>query len=65
MRTILLVDDNQLLVRTYSLVLRQKGYTVMEVDSGVSVLTVARRHLSALIACVITETKHSHPRHLS
>lgn len=49
MKTILLVDDNLPLVRTYGMALRQKGYHVIEADSGVTGLALARKHLPDLI----------------
>jgi signal transduction histidine kinase len=49
MKTILLVDDNDLLIRTYSLALRQRGYHVIEATSGGAGLTMARKHLPDLI----------------
>lgn len=49
MKTILLVDDSQLLVGTYSMALRKKGYNVIEADSGVTGLALARKHLPDLI----------------
>ncbi|MCE0499758.1 MAG: hybrid sensor histidine kinase/response regulator [Methylacidiphilales bacterium] len=49
MKTILIVDDNQLLVQTYSMALRQSGYNVIEADSGVAGLALARKHLPDLI----------------
>lgn len=49
MKTILLVDDNDLLLSTYGAVLRKKGYHVIEADSGVAGLAMARKHLPDLI----------------
>ena len=49
MKTILLVDDNDLLIRTYSMALRQWGYHVIEAASGGAGLTLARKHLPDLI----------------
>ncbi len=49
MKTILVIDDSQLLVKTYTMVLRQKGYHVIEADSGVTGLAMARKHLPDLI----------------
>ena len=49
MKTILLVDDNEELVKTYGMVLRKKGYHVIEADSGGAALAMARKHLPDLI----------------
>jgi signal transduction histidine kinase len=49
MKTILLIDDNHELVKTYGLVLRQKGYNIIEANSGVTGLEQARKHLPDLI----------------
>jgi signal transduction histidine kinase len=49
MKTILIVDDNDLLVKTYGMVLRKGGYHVLEADSGVTGLALARKHLPDLI----------------
>ena len=49
MKTILLIDDSNLLVKTYSIALRQEGYHVIEADSGVTGLAMARKHLPDLI----------------
>jgi two-component system, sensor histidine kinase and response regulator len=49
MKTILLVDDDQQLRTMFGLALRRKGYHVIEADSGVTGLAVARQHLPDLI----------------
>jgi DNA-binding response OmpR family regulator len=49
MKTILLVDDDQQLRTVYGLALRKSGYNVLEADSGVSGLEMARHHLPDLI----------------
>jgi CheY-like chemotaxis protein len=49
MKTILLVDDDQPLRAVLSLALRRSGYCVIEADSGVAGLEMARRHLPDLI----------------
>src|SRR5271165_2196119 len=49
MKTILLVDDDQELRTLFGRVLRRGGYFVIEADSGVSGLEMARKHLPDLI----------------
>jgi len=49
MKTILLVDDNDLLIRTYSLALHQRGYHVIQAASGGAGLSMARKYLPDLI----------------
>jgi DNA-binding response OmpR family regulator len=49
MKTILLVDDDQPLRAVLGLALRRDGYRVIEADSGVAGLQMARRHLPDLI----------------
>jgi two-component system, OmpR family, alkaline phosphatase synthesis response regulator PhoP len=49
MKTILLVDDDQSVRVLYGLVLRRNGYHVLEADSGVVALDIARKHLPDLI----------------
>jgi signal transduction histidine kinase len=49
MKTILLVDDDLQLRTVFGLALRKSGYHVLEADSGVSGLEMARHHLPDLI----------------
>ena len=49
MKTILLVDDDQELRTLFGRVLRRGGYYVIEADSGVKGLEMARKHLPDLI----------------
>jgi CheY-like chemotaxis protein len=49
MKTILLVDDDQELRTLFGRVLRRGGYCVIEADSGVNGLEMARKHLPELI----------------
>jgi DNA-binding response OmpR family regulator len=49
MKIILLVDDDQPLRAVLSLALRRSGYRVIEADSGVAGLQMARQHLPDLI----------------
>jgi CheY-like chemotaxis protein len=49
MKKILLVDDSQELRVLYGKVLRRGGYFVIEADSGISGLAMARKHLPDLI----------------
>jgi two-component system sensor histidine kinase/response regulator len=49
MKTILLVDDDQPLRTSFSEALRRSGYHVIEADSGVTGLEMARQHLPDLI----------------
>jgi CheY-like chemotaxis protein len=49
MKTILLVDDDQELRTLFGRVLRRGGYCVIEADSGVNGLEMARKHLPDLI----------------
>jgi two-component system, sensor histidine kinase and response regulator len=49
MKTILLVDDDLQLRTMFAMALRRQGYHVLEADSGVSGLKMAREHLPDLI----------------
>lgn len=49
MKTILLVDDDEVLRDLFSRALRKKGYLVVEADSGVDGFEKARKHLPDLI----------------
>ena len=49
MKTILLVDDDQQVRALFGLALRRNGYCVIEAESGVAGLEMARRHLPDLI----------------
>jgi two-component system sensor histidine kinase/response regulator len=49
MKTILLIDDDQQLRTMYCAALTRNGYHVLEADSGVSGLEMARKHLPDLI----------------
>src|SRR5580692_5064519 len=49
MKTILIVDDDDALRTTFALVLRRKGYRVIEANSGATGLELARQHLPDLI----------------
>ena len=49
MKTILLVDDDQELRTLFGRVLRRGGYCVIEADSGVNGLEMARKHVPDLI----------------
>jgi signal transduction histidine kinase len=49
MKTILLIDDDQQVRTMFGLALRRCGYRVIEADSGVTGLTMARQHLPDLI----------------
>jgi two-component system, sensor histidine kinase and response regulator len=49
MKTILLVDDDQQVRAMFGLALRKHGYHVIEADSGVAGLAMARQHLPDLI----------------
>ena len=49
MKTILLVDDDQQVRTMFGLALRRSDYHVIEADSGVTGLTMARQHLPDLI----------------
>jgi signal transduction histidine kinase len=49
MKTILLIDDDEQLRSIFSLALSRSGYRVLEADSGVAGLALARRHLPDLI----------------
>jgi signal transduction histidine kinase len=49
MKTILIVDDDEQLRTTFAFVLRRKGYRVIEANSGVTGLEMARQHLPDLI----------------
>ncbi len=49
MKTILLIDDSVMLRMTFGKALRDAGYHVIEADSGVKGLALARQHLPDLI----------------
>jgi CheY-like chemotaxis protein len=49
MKTILLVDDDQQIREMFGLALRRNGYHVIEANSGVEGLEMARKHLPDLI----------------
>jgi signal transduction histidine kinase len=49
MKTILLIDDSVLLRMSFGNALREAGYKVIEADSGVKGLALARQHLPDLI----------------
>jgi len=49
MKTILVIDDSQVLVGIYTMALRQKGYHVIEANSGIAGLAMARKHLPDVI----------------
>lgn len=49
MKTILLIDDDDQLRLVFALALQQEGYHVIEANSGVAGLEMARRHLPDLI----------------
>jgi DNA-binding response OmpR family regulator len=49
MKTILLVDDDQQMREFLGLALRRGGYCVIEADSGVVALQMARQHLPDLV----------------
>jgi DNA-binding response OmpR family regulator len=49
MKTILLVDDDQQMLEFLGLALRRSGYCVIEADSGVAALQMARQHPPDLI----------------
>jgi two-component system sensor histidine kinase/response regulator len=49
MKTILLIDDDQQVRTMFGLALRRAGYRVIEADSGVAGLALARQHLPDLI----------------
>src|SRR5271154_1153588 len=49
MKTILLVDDDQQVRVMFGMALRRNGYHVIEADSGVTGLALARQHLPDLI----------------
>jgi CheY-like chemotaxis protein len=49
MITILLVDDDQMVREMFGLALRRNGYYVIEANSGVEGLEMARKHLPNLI----------------
>src|SRR5471032_199182 len=49
MKTILLIDDDQQVRTMFGLALRRSGYRVIEADSGVAGLALARQHLPDLI----------------
>src|ERR1700728_3435902 len=49
MKTILLIDDDQQVRMMFGVALRKNGYRVIEADSGVTGLAMAREHLPDLI----------------
>lgn len=49
MATILIVDDEEGIRRTYGLILRLKGYEVLEAESGLKAYELAQKHLPDLI----------------
>jgi signal transduction histidine kinase len=49
MKLILLIDDNQQIRISFGIALRAKGYRVIDADSGVTGLAMAREHLPDLI----------------
>jgi len=49
MKTILLIDDDQQVRTMFGLALRRNGYHVIEADSGITGLAMARQHLPDLI----------------
>lgn len=49
MHTILLVDDDAQILKVFGLALRQRGYHVIEADSGYAGLEAANQHLPDLI----------------
>ncbi len=49
MKTILLIDDSVMLRMTFGNALREAGYKVIEADSGIKGLELARKHLPDLI----------------
>ena len=49
MKTILLIDDEEEVRKTFGLALRRSGYHVIEADTGPSGLAMARKHLPDLI----------------
>jgi len=49
MKTILLIDDSVMLRMTFSKALSLSGYNVIEADSGIAGLALARQHLPDLI----------------
>src|ERR1700691_1355109 len=49
MKTILLIDDDLQLRRMFKMALTRSGYHVIEADSGISGLEMARKHLPDLI----------------
>jgi len=49
MKTILLIDDSLMLRMTFGKALREVGYNVIDADSGVAGLALARQHLPDLI----------------
>src|SRR5271170_1185382 len=49
MKTILLIDDDQQVRSMFGVALRRNGYHVIEADSGVAGLSMARQHLPDLI----------------
>src|ERR1700691_6030241 len=49
MKTILLIDDDPQVRTMFGVALRRSGYHVLEADSGVTGLEMARKHLPDLI----------------
>jgi len=49
MKTILIVDDDTQLRKIFTIALGRKGYRVIEADSGITGLALARQHLPDLI----------------
>jgi sigma-B regulation protein RsbU (phosphoserine phosphatase) len=49
MKTILLIDDDQQVRTMFGLALRRAGYRVIEAESGIAGLAMARQHLPDLI----------------
>jgi two-component system sensor histidine kinase/response regulator len=49
MRTILLIDDDEAMRLTFGVMLRRHGYHVLEANSGLAGLEMARQHLPDLI----------------
>jgi CheY-like chemotaxis protein len=49
MKTILLIDDDQQVRTMFGVALHREGYRVIEADSGVTGLAMARKHLPDLI----------------
>jgi len=56
MPTILLVDDEEAIRATFSYVLKQKGYDVIDSDGGLNAYELAKKHLPDLIITDISMT---------